>query len=173
MRTKLVTAFLLAVLAPAVAWADAADSLVGRYEVTFEQVTSNCDASGLTLGKGALVVGKKAPGITVEIARLATLAGKAVKAGRLKAASPLARTASGQDGKFSIAGTVDEAGKLDAVFVAEFYADGKPRCTQSWSVTGARAAAPAEGKPQATEPAAPSPMAAPAAFTRFGLPPAE
>jgi hypothetical protein len=168
MRTKLVTAFLLAALAPSMAWADAADSLVGRYEVSFEQVTSNCESGGLTLGKSALVVARKAPGITVEVARVATLSGKAAKAGRLKAASALGKTTGGE-GKFSIAGTIDEAGKLDAVFVAEFYADGKPRCTQSWSVTGTRAA---EARPQASDEPVGSTVA-PAAFTRFGLPPVD
>jgi hypothetical protein len=166
MRTNLILASLVAaaVLAPSLASADAADSLVGRYEVTFEQVTSNCQTGGLTLAKGTLVVGKKAPGIAVELDKVATMAGKVAKAGRLKAASTLGKTSAAQDGKFSIAGTVDDTGKLDAVFVAEFYAAGKPLCTQSWSVAGTRAAEP---KAQSALDAAP----VPATFARFVLPP--
>ena len=160
-------AFLAVALAvPAVASADAADSLVGRYDVAFEQVTSNCQNTGLTLGKSSLVVTRKAPGIAVELAKVTTLAGKAAKAGRLKAASPVGKTSvAGLDGKFSIAGTVDADGKLDAVFVGEFFADGKPVCTQSWSVKGGRAAEPAP----ATAPPAATPHAT---FTAFGLAPA-
>lgn len=164
MRTNLLMAFVVAatVLSPALASADAADSLVGRYEVTFEVVTSNCQGTGLALDKSALVVSKKAPGVAVELPKVATMTGKAAKAGRLKAASPVGKSSvPSLDGKFSIAGTIGDDGKLDAVFVAEFYADGKPVCTQSWSATGSRAA-----EPKATAaPAAPS-ASAPA---RFGL----
>lgn len=169
MRTTLTMAFVLAaaVLVPAVASAEPADSLVGRYEVTFEQVTSNCPAGTLALGKTSLVVTKKAPGVAVDVPKIATMAGKVAKAGRLKAASAAAKTSvAGQEGKFSIAGTVDDLGKLDAVFVAEFYADGKPLCTQSWSVAGTRAP---EGKAQSTL----APASAPVTLPRFGLAPLE
>jgi hypothetical protein len=180
MRTNLIAAFVVAAaaLVPAVASADAADSLVGRYDVTFEQVTSNCQAGGLTLARATMTVSKKAPGVTVEVGKVATMGGKVAKAGRLKAASTLAKPSGGQDGKFSIAGTVDDTGRLDAVFVAEFYADGKPVCTQSWSVAGTRAAATATptaatATPTAAMPAMPAMDAASpatATFPRFILP---
>ena len=164
MRTNLLMASLVAaaVMSPAVASADAADSLVGRYDVTFEVVTSNCQTRGLTLDKGVMVISKKAPGVAVELPKVATMTGKAAKAGRLKAASTVGKSSvPAYDGKFSIAGTIGDDGKVDAVFVAEFYADGKPVCTQSWSATGGRAGD------------APKAQAAPAApATRFSfLPP--
>ncbi len=141
MRTNLVRVFLVAatLASPAVAVADAADTLVGRYEVAFEQVTSNCQSAGLTLAKDTVTVSKRAPGIAVDLPKVASMTGTAAKAGRLKASSKLGKTSlAALDGKFSIVGTIDDAGKLDAVFVAEFFADGKPSCTQSWSATGTR-----------------------------------
>jgi hypothetical protein len=183
MRTKLVPVFFLAavaaVVSPGVASADAADSLLGRYEVAFEQVTSNCQGSGLTLAKGSLAVTRKAPGVAVELSGVPAMGGKVAKVGRLKAASELGKaTQAGLEGKFSIAGTVDGGGKLEAVFVAEFYADGKPKCTQSWSVAGTRtaAAAPPPAVKSATEPAATrsgrttEPLATPAFFGFGALP---
>ena len=143
MRTNLLKVFLVVatIASPAVAVADAADTLVGRYDVAFEQVTSNCQSAGLTLAKDTVTVTKRAPGIAVELPRVTVMTGTAAKAGRLKASSKLGKSAlSALDGKFSIVGTIDDTGKLDAVFVAEFFADGKPNCTQSWSATGTRLA---------------------------------
>jgi hypothetical protein len=148
MRTNLCTALLVAVavLAPAAASADSADSLVGRYDVAFTPVMTNCAAGGLTLDRSTIAVTKRAPGIAVELPKVATLSGTAARAGRLKAASKAAKApGSTLDGKFSIAGTIDD-GKLDAVLVAEFFNDGKPVCTQSWSAIGTRVA---EAKPAA------------------------
>ncbi len=174
MRTNLLTAFLVAaaVVSPAVASADAADSLVGRYEVAFDQVTSNCQAKGLKLDRSVVMISKRAPGVAVEVTGVATLGGKAAKAGRLKAASAVGKTAlAGLDGKFSIAGTVDDTGKLDAVFVGEYYEAGKPLCTQSWSATGLRTAAP---RPPAPGQQAPATAPTSTMFTRFAsLAPAE
>ena len=153
MRTNLAPAFLIAVavLSPAVAAADASDALTGRYEVAFEQVTSNCQGNGVTIDKSTVVISKRAPGIAVEVPKVVTMTGTAARAGRLKAASKAAKTpATALEGKFSIAGTIDDGGKLDAVFVAEFFSGGKPVCTQSWSASGTRVAA------AAMAPAAPS-----------------
>ncbi|HVV87530.1 MAG TPA: hypothetical protein VHE35_31030 [Kofleriaceae bacterium] len=183
MRTNLLMAFLVAASAalPAVASADASDSLVGRYDVAFEQVTSNCD-QGLTLAKASMAIEKKGAGVSVDLPKVATLTGKAPKAGRLKAASAVARTSvAGLDGKFSIAGSIDDAGHVDAVFVGEFYKDAKPICTQSWHVTGTRAAdAKAPAAPQSAGDEAPIPAPTPASaassaasFGRFALLPFE
>lgn len=167
MRTNLfgLTLVAAALLAPAAAVADASDSVVGRYDATFEQVTSNCAGGGLELGKATVVIARRTGGITVEVPKAATLSGTAAKGGRIRASSKAARSSVPDlDGKFSLAGTVDEGGKLEGLFVAEFFADGKPSCTQSWNVAGARAA---EAKPGA--PSTPS-----AAFVRLtGLPPME
>ena len=173
MRTNRAPAFLIAVavLSPAVASADASDALTGRYQVAFEQVTSNCQAGGVTIDKTTVVISKRAPGIAVEVPKVVTMTGTAARAGRLKAASKAGKTpATSLEGKFSIAGTIDDAGKLDAIFVAEFFSEGKPVCTQSWSATGTRvaAAAMAPAAPTAVL-ATPSLGAAPttAMFARF------
>ena len=56
----------------------------------------------------------------------------------LKATSKLGPTSiEGLDGKFSVAGHVDD-GVLSLVFVAEYYAQKKPLCTQSWNISGLR-----------------------------------
>ncbi len=141
MRTNLLTVSLvaLALAAPVSARADA-DLVVGQYDATFEQVTSNCEGARLNLDKGVVAVTKRDRGIAVDIAKVPTLSGNVAKGGRLKASSKVGKTSIGVDGKFSIAGMIDDDGTLDAVFVAEFFDGGKPLCTQSWSVAGTRSA---------------------------------
>ena len=58
----------------------------------------------------------------------------------MKATSKLGPTSiQGLDGRFSVAGTVNEDGVLQMVLVAEYYVNKKPYCTQSWNVSGVRA----------------------------------
>lgn len=150
MRTTLLTAALLALaLAPSVARADNADAVAGTFDVKYEEVTSNCQNTGMVLSRGTLAIEKrKASGIAVDIERMPIMAGSASKGGRIKAASKLGKTSiQGLDGRFSTAGTVNADGVLNMVFVAEYYLGGKAYCTQSWNVTGVRKE---EAKPTAT-----------------------
>lgn len=153
MRTLIVLA---ALLAPAAALADNdhAAAVAGSFDVKYEEVTSNCQNTGIVLTRGTIQIDKKRGNtINVDIERMPLMAGTATKGGRVKASSKIGKTSiQGLDGKFSTAGTVNDDGMLTVVFVAEYYLQGKAYCTQSWNVTGVRkpAAAPAP-KPQAEQ----------------------
>lgn len=150
MRTLLVLA---AMLAPAAALADNdhAAAVAGTYDVKYEEVTSNCQNTGIVLNRGTIEIAKKrANAITIDIERMPMMSGTATKGGRVKATSKIGKTSiQGLDGKFSTAGTVNEDGVLNVVFVAEYYLQGKAYCTQSWNVSGLRKAAAPAPKPQA------------------------
>lgn len=147
------------------AHADNADAVRGRYEVKYEEVTSNCTNTGMVLLRGVMeLTKKKATTIAVDIDRIPLMAGTAAKQGRVKATSKLGPTSiQGLDGRFSLAGSVNEDGVLSMVLVAEYYVNNKAYCTQSWNVSGIRAGDGAEtrGKKTADE----SPM--------YWMPPAE
>jgi hypothetical protein len=124
-----------------------ADAVAGRFEVKYEEVTSNCTNTGMSMLRGVFEIEKKkATTVSVDIERMPLMTGAASKGGRVKATSKLGPTSiQGLDGRFSVAGTVNADGVLQMVLVAEYYLKGKPYCTQSWNVSGVRAgdAAPA------------------------------
>jgi hypothetical protein len=128
--------------------ADNADAVAGRYEVKYEQVTSNCENTGMAMQRGVFEIEKKkAQTVAVDIDRIPLMQGSAAKGGRVKATSKLGPTSiQGLDGRFSVAGTVNADGVLQMVFVAEYYLNKKPYCTQSWNVTGVKAAAAPKAK---------------------------
>lgn len=147
-----------AVLATGVstARADAADVVAGRYEVKYEEVTSNCQNTGMVLLRGVVDVNKrKALTVAVDIERIPLMVGSAAKGGRVKATSKLGPTSiQGLDGRFSVAGSINEDGVVSMVLVAEYYVKNKAYCTQSWNVTGVRAGgggAETRGKKSATD----------------------
>jgi hypothetical protein len=166
----LVTATSLVAL-PA-ARADNADAAAGTFEVKYEEVTSNCENTGMALTHGSLAIAKRKPNtVSVDISRIPLLVGSANKGGRVKATSKLGKTSiEGLDGRFSLAGTVNDDGVLQMVFVAEYYLHAKAFCTQSWNVSGVRGAA-AE-KPRKTETEVAPQAALPSGFN-VRLPPAE
>ncbi|KAB2905518.1 MAG: hypothetical protein F9K40_06720 [Kofleriaceae bacterium] len=128
-------------MAAGTAHADQADAVAGRYEVKYEEVTSNCTNTGMAMLRGVFQIQKKkAQTVTVDIDRMPLMTGSAAKAGRVKATSKLGPTSiQGLDGRFSVAGTVNDDGVLQMVLVAEYYLNKKPYCTQSWNVSGVRA----------------------------------
>lgn len=140
LRQLVIVVFSTAVLVPAVARANNADAVAGRFDVKYEVVTSNCQDTGMALAPGELeIVNRKGSQVTVDIARTPSMSGTANKGGRIKAASKLGKTSiQGLDGRFSVAGTVNPGGLLNVVFVAEYYLAGKAHCTQSWNVSGLR-----------------------------------
>lgn len=121
--------------------ADQADAVAGRFEVKYEEVTSNCTNTGMSMLRGVFEIEKKkATVVAVDIERIPLMQGSAAKGGRVKATSKLGPSSiQGLDGRFSVAGTVNDDGLLAMVLVAEYYLKGKPYCTQSWNVTGVRA----------------------------------
>jgi hypothetical protein len=136
MRTTLKLAVLASVLAATgVAHADVA----GTYEVKYEEVSSNCTTSKLAYAPGPLAVKVKGNQLTVDIDRTPEMIGAPVKNGKLSAKSKLGGTMiDGMKGVFSVAGRITPEGTLYLVMIGEYSADGKPLCTQSWNVSGAK-----------------------------------
>ena len=111
-------------------------SVIGTYEVRYEEVSSNCSQTSISLTRGSLDIEKKGKQIVVDISRFPLMYGSPAKGGKVRAASKIAPSSiEGVDGKFSVAGRVDE-GLIQLVFVAESYVSGKPLCSQTWNVTG-------------------------------------
>ncbi len=149
--------------------ADAVDQVVGRFEVKYEEVTSNCENTGMALLRGVVAIERrKGQTVSVDIERLPRMSGSAARGGRLKATSKQGPTSiQGLDGKFSIAGSVNDDGVLQMVLVAEYYLKRRPYCTQSWNVTGVRAGDAPRAKPTSDEPAVDAAVSEPwAARTR-------
>jgi hypothetical protein len=137
MRTTIATLVLGAMtLAATPALADKSE-VAGTYDVKYDEVSNNCTNTGMTFTRGTLKIEQK-KNVTVNIDLVPIMTGGEPKAGKLKAQSKLGPSViQGLDGKFSVAGRVDE-GVLQLVFVAEYYVKGKPLCTQSWNVAGVR-----------------------------------
>jgi hypothetical protein len=111
-------------------------SAVGTYEVRYEEVSSNCSQTSISMTRGTLDISKKGKQLIVDISRFPYMYGVPGKGGKIRASSKIASSSiEGVDGKFSVAGRVDE-GVIQMVFVAEYYVDGKPLCSQTWNVSG-------------------------------------
>jgi hypothetical protein len=130
---------LLALLVPASpAFAQKDADITGTYEVKYDEVANNCTHTGIALGRGTLEVQKKGKTLQVDIQRFPIMTGTQGKAGKLRAASKIGSSPiQGADVKVSTAGRVLD-GVISLVFVAEFYVDKKPLCTQSWNIEGVR-----------------------------------
>jgi len=123
-------------------------SVVGTYDVKYDEMSNNCTNVGMTLARGSLRIylrSDKSGGtssLIVDIERIPEMFGIPTKNGAINAKSKLGPTSiQGLDGTFRIGGRVSGGdGMLQLVFVAEYQAKGKPLCTQSWNVTGLRQA---------------------------------
>ena len=145
MRTTLKLAVLASVLAATgVAHADVA----GTYEVKYEEVSSNCTTAKLAYAPGRLSVKVKANQLVVDIERTPEMIGAPPKSGKLSAKSKLGGTMiDGMKGVFSVAGRITPEGTLYLVMIGEYSANGKPLCTQTWNVSGAKQAPEPPKKP--------------------------
>lgn len=141
-KTQLSAVAVAAVLA--VAGTAAAQSESESYDVTFESVTSNCDAdAALALAKGRLVLERDSKQVTLRLAglpvSLPALRGSQRRGGKLKAEAT-GTDARGRSQRLTASGRV-EGGTIQLLFIAELRgADGKSVCSQTWDVTGKRAA---------------------------------
>jgi hypothetical protein len=118
--------------------ADKAAAVLGTYEVRYEEVSTNCSTTLISLARGQLEVTKKGKQIVVDISRFPVMYGSPGKGGKLRASSKIASSSiEGIDTKVSVAGRVDE-GLIQLVFVAEYYVNKKPMCSQTWNVSGKR-----------------------------------
>ena len=120
--------------------AQPADSgVAGTYGANFDEVANNCEGIGMTLREAPIVIRERGGGkVEIVVAGRAPLAGELGKGGKVRAVgreqvpgSPAA------EARLAISGRVDARG-LQMVFIAEYYSGDKPRCTQSWAVSGKR-----------------------------------
>jgi hypothetical protein len=133
-------AFLGIVVGLAAATADAGDP-AGSYQVRFEQVSSNCEHPITYPQHGALKIEVKGGNLQVEIERTPLMVGKQTRNGNISAKSRTGHTPiQGMDGLFSVTGRITSEGMLSLVMTGEYQAAGKPLCTQSWNLSGQRAA---------------------------------
>lgn len=122
----------------------AAQSGSETYDVAFESVTSNCDAdAALSLTRGRLVLERDSKQVKLRLAGLPVslpeLRGSQRRGGKLKAKA----TGTGSGGRrqrLTASGRVED-GTIQLLFIAELHgSDGKSVCSQTWDVTGKRAA---------------------------------
>jgi len=143
---SVVGSVVLAVAAPA----RADEPVTGAFEVTFEQIGNNCEHSISYPQHGAVKIDVKGGDLQVDIERTPLMLGKPRKDGKINAKSRPGHTAvAGMDGVFTVAGRLRE-GMLSLTLIGEYQAGGKPLCTQSWSLSGLKAAAdkPADARPK-------------------------
>jgi hypothetical protein len=120
----------------------------GVYDVKYEEVSSNCTTTKLAYGPGPLKVKLKSNQLVVDIDRTPEMIGAQPKHGKISAKSKLAATmVDGMKGVFSVAGRITAEGTLYLVMIGEYSASGKPLCTQTWNISGAKQSPPAKSKP--------------------------
>jgi hypothetical protein len=128
-------------VATGVAHADVA----GVYEVKYEEVSSNCTTNKLAYAPGTLAVKVKGTQLVVDIQRTPEMIGAPPKNGKVSAKSKLGGTMiEGMKGVFSVAGRITAEGVLYLVMIGEYSANGKPLCSQTWNISGAKQSAPAK-----------------------------
>ena len=125
----------------------------GDYEVKFEEMSTNCDPPRFAYTRGTVKIASAKQSLRVNIETIPQMAGVPGKSGKINAKTlkKSATTIQGLDGSYRVSGRVDDAGVLQLVLVAEFTKTGetKTMCTQSWNISGVRAAA-------STQPSQPS-----------------
>ncbi len=145
MRTKLFAVLAGVLLSTGVAHADVA----GIYDVKYEEVSSNCTTTKLAYGPGQLAVKARGNQLIVDIDRTPEMIGAPSKHGKISAKSKLGGTMiDGMKGVFSVAGRVTPEGTLYLVMTGEYSASGKPLCTQTWNISGAKQGSPPPAKKQ-------------------------
>ena len=108
------------------------------YDVTFEEVTNNCPAGGMSLNSNQVrITAKGGKKISVDISGAPTMNGARGRGGKFKAEARGPAAIEGASGKFSVAGRAN-ATEIQILFIVEFYRGKKPLCTQSWSAAGTR-----------------------------------
>jgi hypothetical protein len=138
MRTTASFGVLLGI-ALGVAPAHAQNASVGKYDVKFEDVSTNCTTQKLTYRPAVMEVKAKGSTITIDLDLTPLMVGTPQKNGKLSAKSKAGNTmVDGMQGVFSVAGKVAADGSVSLVMVAEYSTKGKALCSQSWNVTGTK-----------------------------------
>ena len=135
MRTRLLAAAVLLAATPAFA-----DDIGGTFDAKFEEAGSTCANPPVAYSRSKVVIEEKKGTVAVNIETVPQMVGGASKKGTFKATTSTAKatTVQGLDAKYTISGRVDETGVLPVVLVAEYQANKKPYCTQSWNISGIR-----------------------------------
>jgi hypothetical protein len=135
------TTMAVLIVAATTASARADEAVIGTYDVKFEEMASNCTPPPVALGRGKVTIDIKKDALTVNTDLIPQLVGVPAKNGKINAKTNkvVGTTVVGLSGKYSVAGRV-EGGMLQLVLVAEYInqKDGRPYCTQSWNINGAR-----------------------------------
>ena len=120
----------------------------GVYEVKYEEVSSNCTTNKLAYAPGPITLKAKGSQLIVDIDRTPEMVGAPPKNGKISAKSKLGGTMiDGMKGVFSVAGRITPEGALYLVMTGEYSANGRPLCTQTWNVSGAKQAPAAPAAP--------------------------
>jgi hypothetical protein len=141
MRTQLLAGVILLAATSSSAFAQNV-AVAGTFDVKFDEAGSTCNPPPVTYTKGKVIVEENKQGLTVNIETVPQMVGGPAKKGSFKAttSTPKATTVQGLDAKYTISGRVDETGVLAVVLVAEYQANKKPYCVQSWNISGIRSA---------------------------------
>jgi hypothetical protein len=137
MRTTLLAGvFLLVATSSALA-----QDVAGTFEAKFDEAGSTCNPPPVTYKTAKIVLEEKKPGVIVNIETIPQMVGGQPRKGSFKATTSKAKatTVQGLDAKYTISGRVDESGVIAVVLVAEYQANKKPYCVQSWNISGVRA----------------------------------
>jgi hypothetical protein len=112
---------------------------VGDYVTKFEEVSNNCKNTGINLSKATVKLERvKGRSIALTVPMVPFLRGAVRKGGKFRAKAKKGKTAiAGVDGRFSAGGRVGD-GKIQFVFIAEYFRGKEPLCTQSWNATGTK-----------------------------------
>jgi hypothetical protein len=113
--------------------------VAGKYAATFQEVASNCSGMGMNLRSATIELSQSGDrAVQVTVPAVPIMRGVVSKAGKFKADAKRGKTAiQGVDGRFSVAGRVDDKG-IQFLFIAEYYRGTRPMCTQSWNASGPR-----------------------------------
>ena len=112
---------------------------VGEYQTKFEEVSNNCKNTGINMSKATVKLERvKGRSIALTVPLVPFLRGAVRKGGKFRAKAKKGKTAiRGVDGRFSAGGRVGD-GKIQFVFIAEYFRGKQPLCTQSWNATGTK-----------------------------------
>jgi hypothetical protein len=113
--------------------------VAGKYAATFLEVANNCSGMGMSLREATVeLFQSNERAVQVTMPSVPIMRGVVSQAGKFKAEAKRGKTAiEGVDGRFSVAGRVDDKG-IQFLFIAEYYRGARPMCTQSWNASGPR-----------------------------------
>ncbi len=113
--------------------------VAGKYTATFQEVANNCSGMGMSMRSSTIELHQSGErNVQVTVPAVPIMRGVVSRAGKFKAEAKRGKTAiQGVDGRFSVAGRVDDKG-IQFLFIAEYFRGGRPMCTQSWNASGPR-----------------------------------